>query len=1156
MNVVSIAELAASDIEENTNYATYGAYLTGEIEFIENSRDPTSDYECFMLLDPESFTGMKCRLTVFDRSILGKKIIAKTWHLRYLTEPLIDICMLETVTEAGSHPICTLLKQSRIARAQTMIEAELQFKALPFIDSVQDRFDIFSIIITKSPVFLDQNKKPYFILQIASDDMTAFVVFRGKNLRMHYQEIAVEMWYALTNLKMTTISDSDQHVFMFDGETSDFCQLIDEQVAYSYEKLAASITMPTRSEMPIDIVQPWERSKNESDHSIRCYGRITNVIDPILGFYIMDDILPICLAQSPTYFPLSAYWEGAVVNIQHAHIVTLHSNELGSALLDQYFHCASQSEVEQERSWRVIVCCIHTQITVEQLPDHNTTVPQPNPSMLKAFLSKNAFIEKYGFMTMVTWLEAFLSLKRKARDADTYVDSLVHQTDTLLQSIRVSSDQYSPRNLVEDFLSYHECTVFPQHTLSEEQSPFMNLPNYPTLSQLTNISNIPNLQQIPLSSSVNTDNPLANIPLQAWTYKLSDTKPDYCVLVGYISGGSDGRLYFADNTGRIPLIMIDEEQREFSHEVLYIFNNCTIVEEDLGYIDDSGNRVDSQCRYLVVKSSSVVSLQPIKSQITFCTSIPSTLEQDRIFAYEQDPNLPFKAEDHLNVMYVQHIPASNLQNNEHGKQYLSCTTEIVLFDLVNSDRITTSSLGPKAQKCTLVFTSDLQSLALLPQIKPKRWYVLVNISGGEPSSPSTLRLNEKSGIYPIISNGGHFKLRQFTHMYQSAVKPASSVASKDLDVKDLISITLVNSDLDEPSILSNSFHRHLVSFEAYVITKNFTESAQAGGEPDKYAQILYDNLTIGTGKPNRWLFLKLRSINSQNTIDVYFNVGRKPYPIGLVSGCKIKIHKAALKVSERTKLVYVVMLPSSGIEIINIPTDHKIRDDIEEVNDVEKRILADYLRDPSNRVYETVCYVKSVQQVSLSWVCLECGQVVINDNCYGMCAKGRRLFVAQAVATVTDGTADITVSIEGEDMVITLLRLSNFGASKLKEATYMHGEMVYSNWFAKEEATIRDASGTSSGANLTSRGRTLHSICTNPDIFSCVSLQAKRVVRRGDYDKNFANGHLFGTLQVLPVKLVSNDPEAALQSLVYARVRLHVLRINPIDVIEQANALL
>lgn len=1156
MNVVSIGELAASDIEENTSHVTYGAHLTGEIEFIENTRDPTSDYECFMLLDPETFTGMKCRMTVFDRSILGKEIVTKAWHLRYVTEPLLDICMLETVTEAGSHPICELLRQARTERAQTMIQAELQFKALPFINGVHDRFDIFSIIVTKSPVYIDQNKQPYFMVQIASDDLTALVVFQGKNLRMHYQEITVEMWYAFTNLNMATLSNSGQHVFMFGGETSDFCQLIDEQVAYLYKKLAASTTMPARSELPIDIIQPWESSKDESNHSIRVYGRITNVIDPILGFYIMDDMVPVCLAQCPTYFPLSAYWEGAIVNIQHAHLVTLHSNEIGSALLDRYFHCSSQSEVEQERSWRVVVCCIHTQITVERLPDYTTKVPQSNTSMLKAFLFKNAFNEKHGFMTMATWLEAYLSLKRKARDVDTYCDSLVQQTDALVQSIRICSDQDSPRNLVEEFMSYHECTVFPQHAVNEEQSPFINLPNYPTLSQLTNITNIPNLQQLSLSSSVNIDNPLANIPLQAWSYNLSDTSPNYCVLVGYISGGSDGRLYFADNTGRIPMIVMKEEQCDFTHEALYIIKNCTIVEEDLGYIDENGNSVDSQSRYLVVKSSSVANLQPTQSQITFCTSIPSTIEQGRIFAYEQDPNLPLKANDHLNVIYVQHIPASNLQNNEHGKQYLTCNTEIVLFDLVDSEGIATSSLRPKAQKCTLVFTSDTQSLALLPQMKPKGWYVVVNISQGELSSQSVLRLSEKSAIYPIIPNGGHFKLRHFTHMYQSSHNPESVVASKELDVKDLISISLSNSDPDEPSILSNSFHRRLVSFEAYVITKNFTESSQAGGEPDKYAQILYDHLAIGTGKANRWLFLKLRSINSQNTIDVYFNIGRKPYPIGLVSGSKIKIHKAALKVSERTKLVYVVMLPSSGIEIIDIPTDQKLRDDFEEVNDVEKRILADYLRDPSNRVYETVCYVKSVQQVSVSWVCLECGQVVINDNCYGMCAKGRRLFVAQAVATVTDGTADITVSMDGEDMVITLLRLSNFGASKLKEATYMHGEMVYSNWFAKEEATIRDASGTSSGANLTSRGRTLHSMCTNPDIFSCVSLQARRVARRGDNDKNFSKGHLFGTLQVLPVKLVCNDPEAALQSLVYARVRLHVLRINPTDVLEQANALL
>jgi hypothetical protein len=837
-------------------------------------------------------------------------------------------------------------------------------------------------------------------------------------------------------------------------------------------------------------------------------------------------------------------------------MVMLHSNQFGSALLDTYFHCPLQSDVNHERSLRVLFGCTHTDITVEYLPDAAGRNCQSNPSMLKAFISNNAFNQKFGFATMVMWLEAFWSLKRKARDADTYHESLVSQTNALVESLALDQNENSPGNLVEDFMFYNECSVFGHPHLSEEQFPSINLPNYPSLSQLANVSYIPNLQQLQLSSSMNNDNPITNIPLQAWSYNLSDTKPNCCALVGYIGGGSDGRLYFADNTGRIPVILMDEIEYGFSNEALCMIKSCSFIEEDLSYINDSGHRIDSQCRYLVIKYSSIVNLQPSKMQITFCTAIPSTVDQGRIFAYEQGPNLPFTANDSLKVFYVRHLPTSNLQPNEFGKQYLSCAAEVVLFDLIDSSSIATCTLWPKAQKCTLILTSHSQSLALLPIVKPKNWYVLVNAIEGEPSSQPLLHLDKKSAIYPIIPNGGNHKLRQFTQDIPSAPISGSTVASEELNVKDLVNISFFDSDPNEALILSNNFYRHLVSFEAYVLTKNFTESNQAGVEPDKYAQLYYENLAIGTGRPNRWLFLKLRSINSQDTIDVYFNVGKKLYPIGLIAGCRIKIHKVALKVSERTKLVYGVMIPCSGIEIMDIPTDHRMPDDIVESNDVENRVLSDFLRDPSNKAYQAVCHVKSIQQISLSWLCLECGQLVINDNCYDMCVKGRRLFVAQAVATMTDGTADITVSIEGEDMVMTLLRLSEIAAGKLKEAAYTHGEMVYSNWFAKEDATIRDASGTSSGANLTSRARTLHDICANPHIFTCVSLQARRVARRGDYDKNSSQINLFGKIHVLPVKLVSNDPEAAIQSLVYTRVRLHVVRLKPVDVIEQANALL
>jgi hypothetical protein len=118
--------------------------------------------------------------------------------------------------------------------------------------------------------------------------------------------------------------------------------------------------------------------------------------------------------------------------------------------------------------------------------------------------------------------------------------------------------------------------------------------------------------------------------------------------------------------------------------------------------------------------------------------------------------------------------------------------------------------------------------------------------------------------------------------------------------------------------------------------------------------------------------------------------------------------------------------------------------------------------------------------------------------------------------------------------------------------------MTYSNWFGT--AIDDNADNNANGPESLKRGRTLHTICTNPKVFDLVTLYVKRITRKAN-NSNKNDGtpkqQLFDKLQVLPIKLSSStDDSDTVQSLTFNRVRLKAIRIETVDVISQAAALL
>jgi CST, telomere maintenance, complex subunit CTC1 len=1142
MNAISIAELAASDLQHDTDYQKQGVCLTGELEYCEYTSDFTRDYDCLMLIDPDSFTGIKCRTTAFDRSLIGVPVKINVWFLQTFEEPLLNISMIESMVETTDEPLLRFIENARVHRVENWIESGLTFCMLSTIDDRKTSVNLLSIVIVKSPMFLDQEKKPYFIVQIAQDDISTFITFRGKDIRQHYSEIEIDNYYIFKHIELAMTSSNSQPMLLFDGSISDQCKLTYKEAAMMLDRISP-LDPPISSSA---LLQPYD-SLRDRNYMGGYTGVVTTVIDPIIGLYVLDKKWFLALTQYPAYNPLASYLEGSKITVKRAHLTSFHTNTFGSTFLNQFCHCKPVTTL-QEKTWLTLVACTHTSITLEAMPasaparDHAVI---SSTSIMEAFIANNGFVYQHGYLDMVTWMEAYLSLLRKARDIS--LQSLIDITNALLEKTGQRSDEPKPRDLYQEFIQHAtHCLLCSYETHTDEVNPpRLHLQNYPSISQLAGQrSSIPNLIEIPIASSVHNDNPLTNITMQAYTYKLSNTEPFPCVLLGYISGGVDGRLYFSDSVSRIPIVLTNKQPHHLFSTSLYIITDCTFVEEDLGYMDPNGEPVDCSSQYLLVKWENVRSLQPNTQAVTFCTSIPNNVMQNRLFAYNPVPGLAKILQKDCNVIHIEHVQVPYLAFDDYGKLYLACNVDATVFDLLPSTEASSHKLKESPLRSRISLSSASKTLALLSYIQVGGWYVLQNGSHETALSPNAIELVQSASVYPILPSRGQFKLEQYVS--HSHFIPSTGSAFVDdtniRSVKDIININFaVESEPDSPAILSNGFYKKLVSFEGYVVIKEFTESRIKTSGLDRYTQTVYEHLGVGTGKPNRWLYMRIRCVDSPDTIDVYYDVSKTLYPYGLIPGCKLQLCKISLKVSDRTKSVYGVVLPRTRVHVLETGEDTKLNGPANIEQEVENRPLIAFLRTTDTKIYKTVCTVRSIQQVNISWICLECGQRIIKDMCFGTCSKEKRLFLAEAVFTVTDGTADITVSAHGEDMVMTLLRLSPSEVSKLKEAAWMQGELSYSNWFTKAD---------SSHPTTVSPVRTLQSICTNTKVFESLCLYVKRIITQKK--TGGTTDSLLRKLNVLPIKLNSDG----VQSLTFTRVRLDALKLEEVSAISEATALL
>ncbi|KAI8641609.1 CST, telomere maintenance, complex subunit CTC1-domain-containing protein [Parasitella parasitica] len=186
------------------------------------------------------------------------------------------------------------------------------------------------------------------------------------------------------------------------------------------------------------------------------------------------------------------------------------------------------------------------------------------------------------------------------------------------------------------------------------------------------------------------------------------------------------------------------------------------------------------------------------------------------------------------------------------------------------------------------------------------------------------------------------------------------------------------------------------------------------------------------------------------------------YPLGMVIGARVAFYSLIGKKKASTIEDFYFLADSTTFISVN---DTNPSSSIIFMNPalVRTRLISSFL-DPvlgrqdqtSKQIFKLYCYVNSIINLTLKWECKDCGSIVRNNDCYGMCEGASRNFSAQSFVQISDGTANANAAIDGERLVFRLLQLSPNQIDALKKLVLNHGQLSYGGWGVAQVTTMDD----------------------------------------------------------------------------------------------------
>ncbi|KAL0137988.1 CST, telomere maintenance, complex subunit CTC1-domain-containing protein [Mucor lusitanicus] len=1080
-----------------------------------------------LLLDKsEKREAIPCLVDRLHAFAIDTTVFIKRWNFVNLEEGA-DTCHLEfRMEDVYTNETC---KQSLLTEA-------LSYEVFPFNQSLRSnreyhtpgdllrsrhKINMAGIVYAVSTLYAEPDEPAKFFVQITSSniqtadtgaELTAInVLFRGNEFIKYYRYFQIGGAFAFQNLSAETIHSTDRHAFHvlefgLDANVQSITYTQYDDICRRYSDSSnsnsnsRSITIFSEQQLTLIHV-----------HKHKTYaGTITRVIDSMFGIYELDGTIIVSFFHMFSYSADMPYRINTHVRLHHFHAVIVNPEDGETSYLLQHVWQANKTE----EGYFALAGCMQSHVEVLEFPKKHdgfeeTTQPfflQHNTdleSQIKLSVYTDIIRRKSTFQQLLRQLEMYAALTAKFVDTQMAKDLCAFQRvyDTVRGQVFAATQTPAMRagDMVNDFVLHDTVCL-----LVGEGNFCIVVDAYPSLDKIqANLEAKREDHNLDLAGG-NTMFEKEHVLTQKADY---DQTADYYIL-GMLQVARDGRLYLTDNASRMLLVLAAPSASDISilAGAICMVRRLHLFTEDLAFVDtqdeESIQRKDLHLTYGVCQQSDLLLLLPLDNDdsITFCIpDLETTRGLSKLSVYDAPAgeryHLPTQHQ-YLAAHVVNRFPVEACFT-ENGSVYLECRVIVKLYNIEGLS--STASLDDIAAdgstRYALVLTSRQNSLQWHLDFQVGSYWVIYGLDAPDTFIKSTNTVSafalildaEKHTVYPLSSWTDSANTVQLTPHY------SQNASMRDPQAAIYNVAQLTNMKRLPPGITaattSYKFCEQLLHVKGVVIIKRFMEGFANHGTLNKHAYKLHSQLGISTGKMNRKLFIQLRQPDGLEVISIYMDVHKTHYPAGLVIGATVTFRNLIRKKKASNDEFFFLANSATCIHINEaIPSPSVIS---MEPALIRTRLISSFLdtvigqqKENDRQIFRLFCYISAIINLTLKWECRDCGSIVRNNDCYGMCQGASRVFSVHAYVLISDGTGNATAGIDGERLVFRLLQLSSNQIDALKNLVLNYGQLTYGGWGGGKVTTMDDEEEKMSydpenDQRSAMHGYTLEDLCSN-----------------------------------------------------------------------------
>ncbi|TPX68853.1 hypothetical protein SpCBS45565_g02867 [Spizellomyces sp. 'palustris'] len=586
-----------------------------------------------------------------------------------------------------------------------------------------------------------------------------------------------------------------------------------------------------------------------------------------------------------------------------------------------------------------------------------------------------------------------------------------------------------------------------------------------------------------------------------WGYRRFDQvdlEMEHSWLIGWLVGDDTGNLQLRDRSGEM-LVVVDSVNSPID-------------------VDDLGQLWAIKSFHLVAETFGPST--PVKVYVNICLSTAHCIGRPS----SHGATSPGEISTSTDILFVwHHSPLTTAHITTDGGVFPTVVIQGASFQLA-MDRL-------KRCRTTYVEISNCESV-ITKALSPNQIYLIRHAEkvdqdqenvGVSLTTPLYLRFTKRTRVKKAVVGNAATCLAETA---EDGVHPSFSFPDSDVERLNRARYSetyrsvgaLVSRHLDmhgDPGGLCD----YLVSMEGIIQLKELREA-----DPDEVINLrlaleLFEKHTIGTARHDRILFLRVQDPETFDTIDVYLDLRRQAYPLGLLPGSFVRFRKLAIRLSNNGSMYGQSIAETS----ISISMQSKIARVLPESSHpkVLFKLSAFWGEVTAHRAYMHVkCTITCILEVSLWYACLLCRSKIVSQSCPNECAQMHHSLHGKARTFVEDGTSEALLLVDDVDTVLALLQAkSGKLRGQLETVIRRTGEET----FVANPPWLAEASGEEPNHPQIMKGRPngfqshqrsmgpsddavddlFRSCCKRPELLRAVILRCKRVSKREGTTKAF-----------------------------------------------------